>query len=105
MEPFHQLDVALVLLINAPAGRSALLDKVIYDISDSPLLTGGVFLCFYWWLWFDDGPQRRRDVVVALVAGVLTAFASRLLQVGLPRIYLGYHYPSDVIAGDVGGRA
>lgn len=166
----HSLDEALVLWINAPAGQSAVLDRLVYDIADSPLLKGGLFLSFYWWLWFDRAPGRRRKVVSALMAAVVVAILSRLVQVGLPfhqrplhtpglgmhlplsvepetlntfssfpsdhamlffslclpiwrysrplglaamlwtvvviclpRLYLGYHYPSDVIGGAVLG--
>jgi undecaprenyl-diphosphatase len=163
------LDRLLFLWINSPAGRNGVVDRLMFDIADSTLVEGGIFLAFYWWLWFDH-QGKRRDVVVALIAAVVTAIASRALQVGLPfhrrplhtpgigvhlpigldpaslntfssfpsdhamlffalcvpicarsrwlgaaamlwtillicvpRIYLGYHYPSDVIAGAVLG--
>lgn len=166
----QSIDRALVLWINAPAGHSAVLDRLVYDIADSPLLKGGLFLSFYWWLWFDRSAGRRRGVAAALMAGVVVAILSRVVQVGLPfhqrplhtpelgvqlplgvepetlntfssfpsdhamlffalcvpiwrysrplglaamlwtvlviclpRIYLGYHYPSDVIGGAVAG--
>lgn len=168
----QSVDRALVLWINSPAGRSAVLDKLVYDIADSPLLKGGVFLAMYWYLWFDRVPGRRREVAGSLIAAVIVAILSRLVQVGLPfharplhtpglgahlpfgvspetlntfssfpsdhamlfsalcvpiwrhsrllglaamlwtllviglpRIYLGYHYPSDVIGGAVAGVA
>ncbi len=163
-------DRLLMLWINHPAGRNGVLDKLVFDITDSSLLKGGIFLAFYWWLWFDRKGARRREVVVALIAAIVTAIASRGLQVALPfhqrplhtpgigvhlplgvdpqslntfssfpsdhamlffalsvpiwalsrwlgaaamlwtmlviclpRIYLGYHYPSDVVAGAVLG--
>jgi undecaprenyl-diphosphatase len=166
----HSVDTSLALWINAPAGCSAVLDKLGYDIADSPLLKGGLFLSFYWWLWFDRAPGRRREVAAALTAAVVVAILSRLVQVGLPfhqrplhtpglgvhlplgvepemlntfssfpsdhamlffalclpiwrysrplglaamlwtlliiclpRIYLGYHYPSDILGGAVAG--
>ncbi|HEY4167273.1 MAG TPA: phosphatase PAP2 family protein [Reyranella sp.] len=170
MSWLHSVDKALVLWINSPAGQSGVLDKLVYDIADSPLLKGGLFLSFYWWLWFDRAPGRRRDVAAALTAAVIVAILSRVLQVGLPfhqrplhtpgldvhlpigvvpetlnafgsfpsdhamlffalcvpvwrysrplglaamlwtllivclpRIYLGYHYPSDILGGAVAG--
>ena len=166
----HSVDKALVLWINSPAGQSAVLDKLVYDIADSPLLKGGLFLAFYWYLWFDRAPGRRREVAGALTAAVIVAILSRLVQIGLPfhqrplhtpglgvhlplgvspetlntfssfpsdhamlffalcvpiwrysrrlglvamlwtllviglpRIYLGYHYPSDILGGAVFG--
>jgi undecaprenyl-diphosphatase len=163
-------DRLLLLWINQPAGENGVIDKLMFDIADSNLVKGGVFLAFYWWLWFGGNALRRRQVVVALVAAVAIAILSRALQVGLPfhqrplhtpdlgvhiplnvdpnslntfssfpsdhamlffalsvpiwayrrwmgaiamlwtlvliclpRIYLGYHYPSDVLAGGVLG--
>lgn len=166
------LDEAFLLWINHPAGRSAVVDRLVYDIADSILLKGGVFLALYWWLWFDHKGKRRREVIVALFAAIIIAVVSRALQVALPfhqrplhspglgvhvpltvdpetlntfssfpsdhamlffalcvplwrrsqwlgmaaglwaalviclpRIYLGFHFPSDVIAGAVLGIA
>lgn len=170
MRWLHSVDKALVLWINSPAGQSGVIDKLVYDIADSPLLKGGLFLAFYWYLWFDRAPGRRREVAGALTAAVIVAILSRLVQIGLPfhqrplhtpelgvhlplgvspetlntfssfpsdhamlffalcvpiwrysrplglaamlwtlvviglpRIYLGYHYPSDVLGGAIFG--
>ena len=163
-------DRYLLLWINSPAGQNGVVDKLMYDLADSDLVKGGIFLAFYWGLWFDRDGSQRRDVVVALAAAIITAILSRGLQVGLPfhlrplhtpgigvhvpvgvdpailntfssfpsdhamlffalsvpiwwrsrwlgaaamlwtvllialpRVYLGYHFPSDVIAGAVLG--
>jgi undecaprenyl-diphosphatase len=163
-------DRSLLLWVNQPAGQNGVVDKFVYDISDSTLVKGGVFLTFYWWLWFWRNGSHRRDVVVAIAAAIVTAILSRALQVALPfhlrplhtpglgahmpygvdpetlntfssfpsdhamlffalsvpiwqrsrwlgaaamlwtllviavpRIYLGYHFPSDVVAGAVLG--
>jgi undecaprenyl-diphosphatase len=163
-------DRYLLLWINSPAGQNGVVDKFMYDLADSDLVKGGIFLAFYWGLWFDRDGSQRRDVVVALAAAIITAILSRGLQVGLPfhlrplhtpgigvhvpvgvdpailntfssfpsdhamlffalsvpiwwrsrwlgaaamlwtvllialpRVYLGYHFPSDVIAGAVLG--
>jgi undecaprenyl-diphosphatase len=167
-------DEALFGLINYPAGRIAALDRLVFDIADSNLLQGGLFLAVYWSFWFtkDDATRdvARRTVVSAMLSGVVVAVIARLLQLGLPfhqrplhtpslafrlpigldantlnawnsfpsdhavfffalcvpiwarsrrlgalallwtllvvclpRIYLGYHYPSDVLAGAVVG--
>ena len=170
MASVANFDDFLLLWINQPAGQNGVLDKLVYDIADAQLLKGGLFLAVYWWLWFDRKGERRLEVVVAMVAAIITAVLSRLLQVGLPfhqrplhspgigihfpltvdpetlntfssfpsdhamlffalsvplwsrsrwlgaaamlwtalviclpRVYLGYHYPSDVLAGAVLG--
>lgn len=159
-------DRSLLLWINSPAGQNGVIDGFVYGLGESNLVKGGIFLAFYWWLWFDRDGSQRRDVVVALAAAIITAVLSRGLQIGLPfhlrplhtpglgthlpygvdptilntfssfpsdhamlfsalsvplwwrsrwlgvaamlwtalligvpRIYLGYHFPSDVIAG------
>jgi undecaprenyl-diphosphatase len=164
------LDKVILLWINQSAGQNGVVDKLAYDIADAQLLKGGLFVAVYWWLWFDRKGERRREVVVAMVAATITAVLSRVLQVGLPfhqrplhtpgigihlplavdpetlntfssfpsdhamlffalsvplwnrsrwlgsaamlwtalviclpRVYLGYHYPSDVLAGAVLG--
>ena len=86
-------DGFVLLWINQTAGRNGIVDKLIYDIADAQLLKGGVFLAVYWWLWFDRKGQWRRNVVVAMVAAIVTAILSRLLQVGLPFHQRPLHSP------------
>jgi undecaprenyl-diphosphatase len=171
MTAMERLDRLFLLLINRPAGHDPLLDSVLFNVADSTILQGGLFVTFYWWLWF-DGRTCRREVVVGLLGGVAAVVVSRILQLGLPfhqrplhtpglglhlplgvdpatlntfssfpsdhavlffalavplwsrsrglgaaamawalviiclpRVYLGYHWPSDVIAGAVIGVA
>jgi undecaprenyl-diphosphatase len=87
-------DGFVLLWINQTAGRNGVVDKLIYDIADAQLLKGGVFLAVYWWLWFDRKGQGRRNVVVAMVAAIVTAILSRLLQVGLPFHQRPLHSPA-----------
>jgi undecaprenyl-diphosphatase len=98
-----EIDGFLLLWINQPAGQSFVLDKLVYDIADAQLLKGGVFLAAYWWLWFERKGERRRKIVVAMVAAIATAILSRLLQVALPfhlrplhSPLLGLHIPLTV---------
>lgn len=97
MTAMGRLDERLILWINHPAGRSELLDRVVFDIADSALLKGGVFLAVYCWMWFQAGESRdavRRMIVASLISAVIVAAASRLLQFGLPFHPRPLHVPS-----------
>ena len=91
MTLIEQIDRALALYANQFAGRSIVLDKFVYDILDTSLLNGGVFLVAYWWLWFEADESgvhaQRRNVVVALLAVIGVAGALKLLKVLLPFRY------------------
>jgi undecaprenyl-diphosphatase len=93
----EQIDRALALYANQFAGRSIVLDKCMYDILDTSLLNGGVFLAAYWWLWFEADergvPAQRRNVVVALLAVIGVAGALKLLKVLLPFRYCPLNNP------------
>jgi len=97
MTPFEQSDRALALYANQFAGRSIVLDKFVYDILDTSLLNGGVFLAAYWWLWFEADESgvhaQRRNVVVALLAVIGVAGALKLLKVLLPFRYCPLNDP------------
>jgi len=86
-------DRSLLLWINHTAGQNGVIDRFVFDLSDSTLVKGTIFMTFYWWLWFSDGGIRRRDVVVALAAAIITAILSRALQVGLPFHMRPLHTP------------
>lgn len=145
------------------------LDAVLKYIANDIFLKGGVFLAFYWWLWFrNDKPvhEQREFLLFAFVSsssavllgrllalwvpfrvrpmqnplynfpfpptapsdiphswnsfpsdhailffclaaslwmvsrhmGIL-AMCHTLLVISIPRIYMGYHYPSDIVGG------
>ena len=103
MTSVSEIDGVLLLWVNRSAGQSVVLDGLVFDIADAYLLKGGVFLAAYWWLWFERKGERRREIVVAMVAAIVTAVLSRLLQVGLPFHQrplhspgIGLHIPSTV---------
>lgn len=163
------LDEPVIRFLNQFAQLDPAFDRLVVDIADSALLKGGVFMTYFWWLWFKNdarSPARRIEIVVALAGALLAVAISRILQrllpyherllhaagadfvvpvgvdpntlstwssfpsdhaalffalataiwyqsrafgylaaawtalvICLPRIYLGYHYPSDIYAG------
>lgn len=163
------LDEPMIRFLNQFAQVDPAFDRLIVDIADSALLKGGVFMTYFWWLWFKndaDTPTRRKDIILSLTGALVAVIISRVLQrllpyherllhaagggfvvpsgvdpntlsnwssfpsdhaalffalstaiwyqsrslgylaaawttivIGLPRIYLGYHYPSDVFVG------
>jgi undecaprenyl-diphosphatase len=83
----NRWDEWLVLLINQPAGRNALLDQFVLDVADSAVLKGGVFLAAYCWIWFVSGDRRedlRRMIVASALAALFVALIVRVMQTGLP---------------------
>ncbi len=83
MALIEQWDRFLTLWLNQPAGRSLLLDKIVFDIAAAEILKGALFMALYWWIWFEKRVPRR-DVVAGVVAAIAAVILSRLLQFTLP---------------------
>jgi undecaprenyl-diphosphatase len=166
-------DGLIIGFLSQFAQRDPAFDRLVVDIADSALLKGGLFMGYFWWLWFktDNDTLARRQAILTSIAGAVAAVAiSRILQrllpyhdrplhaaglgfvlpagvnpdtlndwnsfpsdhaalffalstaiwyqsrplgyvaglwtlfvICLPRIYLGYHYPSDILGGAVLG--
>lgn len=170
----NDLDMAVIQFFDQFADRSAIANRLIYDVCNSNLLKGGLFMVFFWWAWFradGDVGARRRYVVLSIGGAIVVVIAARILQLALPfhdrplyaaanfvmpvgvrpanlshwsslpsdhaalffalslavwyetralgyfamlwtlvvicvpRVYLGYHYASDIIAGAILGLA
>jgi len=88
MTLIEQTDHALTMAANQFAGRSIVLDRIVYDILDTALLNGGVFLAAYCWLWFETDENgvysQRRNVVVGQMAVLGVAGIVCLLKLLLP---------------------
>jgi undecaprenyl-diphosphatase len=95
MSLLEQTDRALMQYANQFAGHSVVLDKLMYDLADSSVLNGGVFIAALCWLWFETDENgvhaQRRNIVVSLLAATVAGGLSRLLQVTLPVHRLPLH--------------
>jgi undecaprenyl-diphosphatase len=88
----------LVSLLKLSFSRLRPPTSTIYDSYSFPsghALSSMVFFGLFAWLLSREHPARRN--LIYAVAAVLT------LWVGLSRVYLGFHWPSDVIGGFVIG--
>ncbi len=80
-------DHAVSLWLNSYAGRTPALDRFVYNLADSALLKGGLFMACFWWLWFkrDEAAVARRQTILTALAGAIIAIAAaRALQLMLP---------------------
>ena len=87
LAPIISWDHTVSLWLNGFAGSNPALDRFVYNIADSAMLKGGLFMAFFWWLWFkrDDATTERRQTILTALAGAISAIAiARVLQLLLP---------------------
>ncbi|HLI14216.1 MAG TPA: phosphatase PAP2 family protein [Alphaproteobacteria bacterium] len=86
MDYIKQFDYSIIHFLNQFARKSPAFDTFVFDVADSDLLKGGIFMAYFWWLWFKsyEAPVRRRAVVVFVLGGIAAAIISRILQIALP---------------------
>lgn len=87
LDPAVQIDHAIALWLNQFAGHDGRLDRFVYNIADSAIFKGGLFMAFFWWQWFrrDGGTDQRRQIIITALAGGTMAIAvARALQLALP---------------------
>jgi undecaprenyl-diphosphatase len=87
LAPIIAWDHAVSLWFNQFAGTAPALDRFIYNIADSAMLKGGLFMAFFWWQWFqrDEATTTRRQTVLTALAGAIIAIGvARILQLLLP---------------------
>jgi membrane-associated phospholipid phosphatase len=76
---------SLILAINAYAGRSVLLDRVMHALTSRDLLEGVPFISLLWYLWFGTTDLAvRARLLAGATAAAFAGVASRLLQLTLP---------------------
>jgi undecaprenyl-diphosphatase len=87
LAPVISWDHAVSLWLNSYAGHTPALDRFVYNLADSAMLKGGLFMAVFWWLWFkrDDATTGRRQTILTALAGAILAIAvARVLQLMLP---------------------
>jgi undecaprenyl-diphosphatase len=98
-------DHAISLWLNGWAGDNAALDRFVYNLADSAMLKGGLFMAFLWWQWFrrDDATVQRRQTILTALAGAIAAIGiARVLQITLPFRARPLHNPELILASPVG---
>ncbi len=86
MEILSTVDIALLKVINAPAGKVLMLDSAVNALRDVALVKSGYFMVLWWWLWrryTSDSVARQRLLAVLLVSIPAIAIG-RLLALALP---------------------
>lgn len=85
--PVINWDHAVSLWFNSYAGHTPALDRFVYNLADSALLKGGLFMAVFWWLWFKQDEaitQRRQTILTALAGAIIAIGVARVLQLMLP---------------------
>lgn len=70
-----------------------------YSFPSGHAMDSMVFYATLSYLFFHFTKNKKLSILVSVISFVL------VVLIGLSRIYLGVHYPSDVLAGFVGGQA
>ena len=82
-------------VLNANAGRWALLDRTVHALTTRDLLEGVVFVALLWYLWFHTtDTDIRARLLTGTLAASLAGVSSRLLQIGLPTHLRPLHTPA-----------
>ena len=87
LAPVTQIDNDIALLLNQHAARDISFDRMVYNIADSAIFKGGLFMAFFWWQWFrrdEAASERRQRIITALAGGIIAIAFARALQVLLP---------------------
>lgn len=87
LAPVINWDYTASLWLNGFAGHTPALDRFVYNLADSAMLKGGLFMAVFWWLWFkrDEATTQRRQTILTALAGAIIAIGvARVLQLMLP---------------------
>lgn len=87
LAPIIHLDHGIAVWINQLAGQDGSLDRFVYNVADSAIFKGGLFMAYFWWQWFrrdEDAVERRQTIITALAGGIIAIAIARVLQMVLP---------------------
>ena len=97
MSVFVEFDLFVTRALNGFSRDSFLFDRIVYEVSRTDLLKGGVLLALLWWCWTRRNGQLISQDLLAIrtVAGALLAIlVGRALQNFLPMRLRPGHEPS-----------
>lgn len=81
-------DLTILHFINSFAGRSRLLDTIVWHMASDLLLSGGFVMALFWWAWMSNDDQKhseKREILIfGLIASVISLFVARVLALCLP---------------------
>lgn len=87
MPDITTFDRSITLFLNRFADVDPAFDHLILDIANSALVNGGLFMAYFWSLWFENDEcttERRQSVLVSIFGALLAILISRILQLALP---------------------
>lgn len=90
----NSFDVWIIKWFNQFAQHSNMLDKMMYFLSDSFLLKGGLIMFIFWWLWFkeeDTFTINRKRIIFTLIGCVLSMAFARILAIASPMRLRPFH--------------
>jgi undecaprenyl-diphosphatase len=92
------LNLLLKFFIHRPRPNlMPLVHETSYSFPSGHSMNSFIFYATLAYLFYHFTKKKRLSIVLAIFAAIL------ILLIGLSRIYLGAHYPSDVLAGYVAG--
>lgn len=91
------LNLVLKYVFQRPRPTQPLVEEYFYSYPSGHAMNAFIFYLFIAYMYYHYTHNKSLGIVVFIVASML------VLLIGISRVYLGVHYPSDVLAGYIGG--